>query len=97
MKPSQIAWLLALVSAVCTALIGQAELLGEPWRHYVTTVSVIATAISGFMLQRPNPWNGEERRAFPRDIQAIVELERRQATLPPGLPPPCDPPPVAKI
>lgn len=96
MKPSQIAWLLALVSAVCTALIGQAELLGEPWRHYVTVLSVIVTAVSGFMLQRPNPWDGQtERRAFPRDIQAVIELERQQATLPPRLPPPCDRPPAA--
>lgn len=53
MSTSQGLWLAGMVSAICTALIGQAELLGEPWRHYVTVVSVIASAVSGFMLQRP--------------------------------------------
>ena len=62
MKPAQIAWLLGLVASVSSALIGQAELLGEPWRHVVTVISVITTAFSGYMLQRPNPWDGRERR-----------------------------------
>ena len=90
MKPSQIGWLIGLVSAICTALIGQAELLGEPWRHYVTIVSVVMTALTGFMLQRPNPWDGEtERRDYPRDVRIVIdEIERQRRILPPTLPPP---------
>jgi len=34
-----------LVAAVCLAVVGQAELIGEPWRHYVTVTAIIATAI----------------------------------------------------
>jgi len=34
-----------LVAFVCIAIIGQAELLGEPWRHLVTVTAIIATAI----------------------------------------------------
>lgn len=53
MSTSQALWLAGMVSAICTALLGQAELIGEPWRHYITIASVVATAVSGFMLQRP--------------------------------------------
>jgi hypothetical protein len=60
MKPSQIAWLVSLAAFVSTALIGQAELLGEPWRHWVSVLAIVATAISGFMVQ--HPWSGNERR-----------------------------------
>ena len=71
MKPSQIAWLVGLVAFVCTGLIGQAELLGEPWRHYVTVVSFIATAISGFMLQ--HPWDSQsDRRTQPSPTYLVI-------------------------
>jgi hypothetical protein len=33
-----------LIAFVSIAIIGQAELIGEPWRHYVTVLAVIATA-----------------------------------------------------
>jgi hypothetical protein len=49
-----------LAAFVCTSLIGQAELIGEPWRHYVTVGGVLMTAMAGFMVQ--HPWDGEERR-----------------------------------
>lgn len=63
MSMSQIAWLSSLIACVCMAVLGQAELIGEPWRHYVTIVSVVATAASAFMLQRPAPkWDGIDRR-----------------------------------
>lgn len=62
MKTSQIVWLCGLASSVCGALIGQAELLGEPTRHYVTVIFIVMTALSGYMLQRPSPWDGDERR-----------------------------------
>lgn len=57
---TQLAWFIGLITFVCAALLGQAELLGEPWRHYVTIGAVIGTAISGYMLQ--HPWNGVDRR-----------------------------------
>jgi hypothetical protein len=55
MKTSQLAWWVGLGTCVCGALLGQAELLGEPIRHYVTVAFVIGTAVSGFMIQRPAP------------------------------------------
>jgi len=33
-----------LVAFVSIAIIGQAELIGEPWRHYVTVIAVITSA-----------------------------------------------------
>jgi hypothetical protein len=59
-KPSQIGWLVSLTAFVCTALIGQAEMLAEPWRHVVSVIAIIATAISGFMVQ--HPWDGQTDR-----------------------------------
>lgn len=52
---SQIGWIAGLVTCVCGALLGQAELLGEPWRHYVTILFIVGTAVSGYMVQRPAP------------------------------------------
>lgn len=57
---SQLAWFIGLITFVCLAVLGQAELIGEPWRHYVTVLAVVCTAITGYMLQ--HPWNGVERR-----------------------------------
>lgn len=61
---AQVGWLVGLVTCVCGALIGQAELIAEPYRHYITVAFVIGTAISGYMTQRPQPkWDGQDRRA----------------------------------
>lgn len=39
-----------IVTAVFTAVFGQAELLGEPWRHYVTVGAIlIAVGVSVFL------------------------------------------------
>ncbi len=62
MKTSEIVKWASLVAFVATTLIGQAELIGEPWRHYVTVIGVIATAISGYFIQHQNKWDGTERR-----------------------------------
>lgn len=52
---SQVRWIVGLVTCVCGALLGQAELVGEPWRHYLTISFIIGTAVSGYMVQRPIP------------------------------------------
>jgi predicted aspartyl protease len=71
MKASQIAWLTALAAFVSTALIGQAELLGEPWRHVVSILAIVATAISGFMVQ--HPWDGQtDRRASSSPTYIVI-------------------------
>lgn len=31
--------------AVVTALIGQAELIGEPWHHYLSIIGIVLTAV----------------------------------------------------
>ncbi len=50
---SQLAYFAGLIAFVCTALIGQGELIGEPWHHWISIVGIIGTAISGYLLQPP--------------------------------------------
>lgn len=50
---AQIAYFAGLIAFVCTTLYGQAEMLGEPWRHYVSIIGVIGTAVAGYLLQPP--------------------------------------------
>lgn len=69
---SQLAWFVGLITCICGALVGQAELLGEPTRHYVTMAFVVGTALTGYMMQPkrdsfsrtraddPPPPNGEK-------------------------------------
>ena len=59
MKPSQIAWLVSLAAFVSTALLNEKELLSPTMHHWITFVSTIATAVSAFMLQRPEAMGGE--------------------------------------
>lgn len=51
MRKSQFAWFLGLVTCISGALVCQAELLGEPTRHYVTILFIAGTAATGYMLQ----------------------------------------------
>ena len=37
-----------LVGCVCVAILGQAELVGEPWRHYITVTAIVCTAVWGY-------------------------------------------------
>ena len=39
-----------LLASVTGALIGQAELVGEPWRHLMSGVFIASTAAFGFLL-----------------------------------------------
>lgn len=52
---SQIAYWAGLVAFICTAVIGQAEMVGEPWRHWIALVGIVGTAISGYLLQPVQP------------------------------------------
>ena len=42
--------LAGLIGTVCIAIIGQAELIGEPWRHYITVVSIVSIAVWGYCM-----------------------------------------------
>jgi hypothetical protein len=60
---AQLGWFLGLMASMCVALAGQAELVGELWRHYIAIAGVVATATTGYMLQHPPPkWDGIDRR-----------------------------------
>ena len=59
MKTSQIVWLVMLAGSVSTALLGEKELLSVEAHRYVTIISVVSTAVSAFMLQRPAAMGGE--------------------------------------
>lgn len=59
----QLGWMIGLITCISGALLGQAELIGEPWRHYVTILFVAGTAATGYMLKPPPaPWDGTDRR-----------------------------------
>lgn len=45
-----------LVASVCAAMVGQAELIGEPWRHYVTVIAISFTAIWAYCMRPTNVW-----------------------------------------
>jgi hypothetical protein len=42
--------LAGLITVISTAIIGQAELIGEPWRHYVTVIAVITTTVWAYCM-----------------------------------------------
>lgn len=60
MTARNIAWLVGMVTFVCVAILGQAELIGEPWRHYIAIGAIVGTAVSGYMYQ--HPWDGQTER-----------------------------------
>lgn len=73
----QLGWWAGMVGAVVTALVGQAEMIAEPWRHYFTIAGIIATALSGYMIQRPSAWDGQtERRVSDATLSNIQKGER---------------------
>ncbi len=45
--------LAGLVASVSAAIVGQAELIGEPWRHVLTVAAVGSTATWAYCM-RPN-------------------------------------------
>lgn len=49
---AQIGKVLGLVAAVSGALVGQAHLIGEPWHHVLSIVSIIATAIFAWNIKQ---------------------------------------------
>lgn len=61
MSRTQIAYWVGLVSFVCAALLGQAEMIGEPWHHYLSIAGIVGTAVSGYLLQPPRDPNAQTR------------------------------------
>lgn len=47
----QAGWWIGLGGAVAIALYGQAEMIAEPWRHYVSIAAIVATAATAYMLK----------------------------------------------
>ena len=78
MKTSQALWLAGLVSAICTGLLGETELLSPTAHHWITVCSVIASAVSGFMLQRPAAMGGEPPAYFVvRENGILQKVDKR--------------------
>ena len=46
---------LGLFASICVAVAGQAELIPEPYRHWVSLLGIIGTAVNGYLIQRPVP------------------------------------------
>jgi len=71
----QIGWWVGLVTSVIVAVAGQAELVGEPWRHWLTIAGIVSTAVNGYMLHpQPAPWNGTERRI---SDESLTDIHKR--------------------
>lgn len=43
-----------MVATIVVALAGQAEVFPEPYRHYLSVLGILGTAVMGYMIQRPN-------------------------------------------
>ena len=43
-----------LIGFTSAAIIGQAELIGEPWRHYVTVTAIACSAIWAYCMRPGN-------------------------------------------
>lgn len=61
-------WTIGSLLSAVTAIAGQAELLPEPWRHYVTVAGVVATALTSINAHWPR------RPEVPRPPPASVPL-----------------------
>ncbi len=49
---AQVWKVVTLVAAVSTAIIGQAEMIGEPWRHWVAVTATIASALIAWNIKQ---------------------------------------------
>lgn len=57
----QIAYVAGLVGFVCVAVLGQAELIGEPWHHWISIAGIVGTAVSGYLIQPPRDPQAQTR------------------------------------
>lgn len=73
MSKSQVAWFIGLVTCICGAILGQAELVGEPWRHWISVIFIAGTAVSGYLLQPPR--NPEQRTRADDPSQGVAHAE----------------------
>lgn len=53
MSPNVKYWV-GMGAAVLMALAGQVDAMPEPWNHIFSIGGVVGTAISGYMIQRPD-------------------------------------------
>lgn len=49
------------VSSLCAALLGQSDLIGEPWRHWITIAGIIASVTFAYFQQPPRNPNSQDR------------------------------------
>lgn len=68
-SPKEVMKWCGLAGFLATTIIGQAELIGEPWRHYVTVIGVLCTAICGYLIQHRDEWDGVNRRRASRSSE----------------------------
>jgi hypothetical protein len=55
-------WIMGLVASVLVALAGQADKMPHPWDNILSVGGIIATAVTGYMVQRPrDEWTPEQR------------------------------------
>ena len=55
-----IAYIVGMIASVCMALVGQAEVIPEPYRHWVAVLGIIGTAVNGYLAQHPPPKESEQ-------------------------------------
>lgn len=48
-------WWAGLIAAVCASVAGQAEIIPEPYRHYVSLIGIVATVVCGYKITPTQP------------------------------------------
>jgi len=55
-----IAYIIGMIASVCMALVGQAEVIPEPYRRWVAILGIIGAAVNGYLVQHPPPKESEQ-------------------------------------
>lgn len=53
--------IIGLIAAVSTALVGQAELIGEPWHHWLSIIGIISAVVIAYYQQPPRDYDSRDR------------------------------------
>jgi hypothetical protein len=46
-------YIIGMFASVCVAVVGQAEVFPEPYRHYVSIAGIVGTAVNGYLATHP--------------------------------------------
>ena len=56
--PEAVKWV-GLVASIAGVVVGQAEIIPEPYRHYLTLIATLSTAVLGVLIRLTPPTTKE--------------------------------------